>query len=95
MSFTPGEILQHTICLINVTFIGLVVASTIYFMSPIILYRWTHDKCGKPLPPGPPISYSFLCKYPELSVDNGAKKYGLAVEYDDDGGDDILTTRMD
>ena len=63
----------------NIIFIGaviLLVATAVYFSSPILLRKWICDKDGNTLPPGPPIRYAFLRKYPELSVDYWAKKYG-------------------
>jgi hypothetical protein len=80
MAFTTfNEILQLTIRPVKNIFIGvflLLVAIAVYFLSPILLRQWIYDKEGNTLPPGPPIRYAFLRKYPELSVDYWAKKYG-------------------
>ena len=79
MAFTLDEILQLAIRPVKSIFIGVVivvVAIAIYFLSPILLRKWIYDKEGNTLPPGPPIRYAFLRKYPELSVDYWAKKYG-------------------
>jgi hypothetical protein len=54
----------------------LLVPTAVYFLSPIFLRKWICDKEGNTLPPGPPIRYAFLRKYPELPVANWAKKYG-------------------
>ena len=76
MAFTIDEILQQTIHLVKNIFIGVFIATAVYFLSPILLRKWIYDKGGSTLPPGPPIRYAFLGKYPELSVDYWAKKYG-------------------
>jgi Cytochrome P450 len=79
MAFTLDEIIQLTIRPVKNIFIGvviLIVATALYFLSPILLRKLIYDKGGNPLPPGPPIRYAFLRKYPELSVDYWAKKYG-------------------
>ena len=81
MSFTlyDSEVLLLTIRSVKNVFIGVVivvVATAVYFLSPIPLHKWIHDKEGNTLPPGPPVRYAFLRKHPELSVDYWAKKYG-------------------
>ena len=79
MTFTLNEILQLTIRPVKNIFIGvviIVVATVIYFLSPILLRKVIYDKGGNALPPGPPIRYAFLHKFPELSVHYWAKKYG-------------------
>ena len=79
MTFTSDEILQLAILPVKNFFIGvviLVVATAFYFLSPILLRKLIYDKEGNALPPGPPIRYAFLRKYPELSVDYWAKEYG-------------------
>ena len=79
MAFTLDEILQLTIRSVKNIFFGvviLVVATAIYFFSPILLRKWISDKEGNTLPPGPPVRYAFLRKYPELALDSWAKKYG-------------------
>ena len=83
MAFTQDlrldKILQLTIRSVKNIFIAVfivLVATAVYFLSPILLRKWIHDKEGNTLPPGPPIRYAFLRKYPELSVDYWAKKYG-------------------
>ena len=78
MTFTPFEILQLTILPVKFIFIGVVilVVTTAVHLSPILLRKSIYDKEGNALPPGPPIRYAFLRKYPELSVDYWAKKYG-------------------
>ena len=73
------EIPQLTLRPVKNTFIGVViviVATAVYFLSPIFLRKWIYDKEGNTLPPGPPIRYAFLRKYPELSAYYWAKKYG-------------------
>ena len=72
MVFNLNEILQLTPRL----FIAGVVASTIYFLAPIFLRKCISDQNGSTLPPGPPVRYAFLRKYPELALDYWAKKYG-------------------
>ena len=47
-----------------------------YFLSPPLLRKIVADKDGNKLPPGPAVRYAFLGKFPELSVDAWAKKYG-------------------
>ena len=79
MTFTSDEILQLAILPVKIFFIGvviLVVATAFYFLSPILLRKTIYDKGGNALPPGPPIRYAFLHKFPELSVNYWAKKYG-------------------
>ena len=79
MTSTLNEILQLTIRPLKNIFIGvviLVLATAIYFLSPILLRQLIYDKEGNPLPPGPPIRFAFFRKHPELSVDYWAKKYG-------------------
>jgi hypothetical protein len=76
MAFILDEFLRLTIRPVNNNLIGVVVATAIYFLSPILLRKWIRDEGGNTLPPGPPIRYAFLRKYPELSVDHWAKKYG-------------------
>jgi hypothetical protein len=74
-----AEILQLTIRPVKNIFIGvflLLVATAVYFLSPIFLRKWIYDKEGNTLPPGPPVRYAFLRMYPELPVDYWAKKYG-------------------
>ena len=79
MIYTLDEILQLTISLVENILIGvviLVIATAVYFLSPILLRKTIYDKGGNALPPGPPIRYAFLHKFPELSVNYWAKKYG-------------------
>jgi len=76
MAFTLGDALQLTIPPIKNIIIGVVAAATIYFLTPILLRKWICDEGGNSLPPGPPIRYAFLRKYPELTVDYWEKKYG-------------------
>ena len=79
MVSTLDNILQLTIRPVKNIFIGVVIlvaATALYFLSPILLRKWIYDKEGNTLPPGPPIRYAFLRKYPELIVDYWAKKYG-------------------
>ena len=78
-NFRLDEILQLTIFPLKNVFIGVaivVVATAIYFLSPIFLRKWIYDKEGNTLPPGPPIRYAFLSKYPEVLSYYWAKKYG-------------------
>ena len=79
MAFTLDEIAQLTIRPVKNIFIGVVIvvaATAVYFLSPILLRKWICDKEGNTLPPGPPIRYAFLRKYPELLVYYWSKKYG-------------------
>jgi len=76
MTFTLSDVLQLTIPPIKNVFFGVVVALAIYFLTPTLLRKWICDESGNPLPPGPPIRYAFLRRYPELAVDYWAKKYG-------------------
>ncbi|KIM37140.1 hypothetical protein M413DRAFT_13508 [Hebeloma cylindrosporum] len=55
---------------------GIMVVTTLYFLAPIFLRMWISDQNGNTLPPGPPVRYPFLRKYPELALDYWAKKYG-------------------
>jgi len=76
MALTLDELLWLTTRPVNNIFIAGMVATAVYFLSPIILRKWLSDKEGNNLPPGPPVRYAFLRKYPELALDYWAKKYG-------------------
>ena len=79
MAVTVDKIIQLSILPAKDIFIGVVillVASALYFLSPILLRKWIYDKEGNSLPPGPPIRYAFLSQHSEFSVDYWAKKYG-------------------
>jgi hypothetical protein len=71
-----GKLLQLTTRPINNVLIAGMVATAFYFLAPILLRKWTSDKDGNTLPPGPPVRYAFLRKYPELALDYWAKTYG-------------------
>jgi Cytochrome P450 len=70
-----GEILQLTSYLVNIFITGML-AMAVYFLTPVLLRKIISDKDGNTLPPGPPVRYAFLEKYPELTLDYWAKKYG-------------------
>ena len=76
MVFNLREILQPIPALLDYLFIAGAVASTLYFLAPIYLRKRISDQNGNTLPPGPPVRYAFLRKYPELALDHWAKKYG-------------------
>jgi len=76
MAFNIGEISRLTTHFVNIIAIGVVVFTAIYLLSPVVLRKWIRDEGGNTLPPGPPIRYAFLNKYPEIVVDYWAKKYG-------------------
>ncbi|KAG6855791.1 hypothetical protein H0H87_010804 [Tephrocybe sp. NHM501043] len=54
----------------------LVGAGLIYFLSPSALRFWKSGPNNSVLPPGPPLRYSFLRKYPERTLDAWARFYG-------------------
>ncbi|KAF8073465.1 cytochrome P450 [Lyophyllum atratum] len=60
------------------TTVALLIAggTIIYFFSPLFLRKIIFDQDGSALPPGPPIRYAFLSKYPERALDAWAKTYG-------------------
>ena len=76
MVFNLGRILQLILFRLDYLFIAAVVAATLYFLAPIYLRNRISDQNGNTLPPGPPVRYPFLRKYPELALDYWAKKYG-------------------
>ena len=76
MAFKSGEILQLTTPHLYHLFIAGMVVAIFYFLAPIFLRKWISDQNGNTLPPGPPVRYAFLRKYPELVLDYWAKKYG-------------------
>jgi hypothetical protein len=76
MVFNSGEILQLTTPRLDYLFIAGMVVAILYFLAPIFLRKRISDQNGNTLPPGPPVRYAFLRKYPELALDNWAKKYG-------------------
>ena len=46
------------------------------FVFPLILRRNIVDKDGHPIPPGPPLRYAFLRRYPERAIHAWARTYG-------------------
>ena len=76
MNLTLGKNIHLTPPRLKDLFIAGVVAAALYFLAPIFL-RWrVSDQNGNTLPPGPPVRYPFLRRYPELALDYWAKKYG-------------------
>ncbi|KAG6865531.1 hypothetical protein C0991_001724 [Blastosporella zonata] len=51
-------------------------ALAVYIISPIVLRKTITGPSGSTLPPGPPVRYAFLRKYPERVLDAWAKIYG-------------------
>lgn len=49
----------------------------LYLVVSLVLRKDLMDKDGHHIPPGPPIRYPFLRKYPERPLHHWAKKYGL------------------
>lgn len=56
--------------------LALVTLATIWFLGPCLLRKNLVDSNGNAIPPGPPLRYAFLRKYPERALDAWAKKYG-------------------
>lgn len=58
------------------TFLLIATVAAYYYVLPFFFRRNIVDKDGNPIPPGPPLPYAFLRKYPERTLDVWAKKYG-------------------
>ncbi|KAG6811122.1 hypothetical protein H0H92_008855 [Tricholoma furcatifolium] len=54
----------------------IVISALAFFASPLVLRKWISGPSGSTLPPGPPIRYSFLRKYPERALHAWAASYG-------------------
>lgn len=48
----------------------------VYFLRRCVLRRDLRDRDGHPIPPGPPIRFPFLPRYPERILHSWTKKYG-------------------
>jgi Cytochrome P450 len=54
----------------------LLVVLVLSFVFPLIFRRNIVDKDGHPIPPGPPLRYAFLRRYPERALHVWARTYG-------------------
>lgn len=56
--------------------ITLLISVGLYLLLPCFFRKNLKDKDGNPIPPGPPLRYPFLPKYPERLLHQWTKKYG-------------------
>ncbi|KAJ8495369.1 hypothetical protein ONZ45_g12903 [Pleurotus djamor] len=76
MSVTAPQI--HEVVFTTFTPQPLVLLALVVFICFLLLLRRPNltDKDGHPIPPGPPIRYAFLRRYPEKPLFRWAQKYG-------------------
>src|SRR6266404_992211 len=80
---SPGDLRSLTSCFSSQTapltalrLSALLVVLVFPFVLPLIFRRNIVDKDGHSIPPGPPLRYAFLRRYPERALRTWARTYG-------------------